>query len=349
MNAVLLTRDQFRELVFARDKHTCVHCGKPGVDAHHIMERRLFEDGGYYLENGVTLCPDCHLGAEDTTIAPDTLRLDAGITDEAGNPRALLPPHLEEGTYDKWANPVLPNGQRLIGELFHEPGVQRALRNHLYLFTDKVKYPKTLHWPSSPGLQNDDRVHTTIDQWNGLEVVVTEKLDGENTTMTRNYMHARSLEFSSHPSRAFIKAIWSRVAHDIPENFRVCGENVTAIHSIEYSGLDSYFYVFNIWQGQNCLSWDETSEYASLLDLPTVPVLYRGEWEEGLIDRIAGSLVPERQEGLVFRPTRGFTLREFPRLMAKWVRKGHVQTNEHWMNQPVRFNGLKNNTNGVSI
>jgi hypothetical protein len=297
------------------------------------MERRLFEDGGYRISNGISLCSDCHEAAEATTIDCATLRERAGIA------VPCLPPHFEaDGVYDKWGNGILPNGQRLQGELFLEPGVQKALRNKLYLFTDKVKYPKTFHWPSSPGLQNDDRMHTTTDQWDGLEVIVTEKLDGENTTMARDYMHARSLEFSTHPSRTFIKAIWSRVAHDIPENFRVCGENVTAVHSIEYHDLASYFYVFNIWHGQNCLSWDDTETYAGLLDLPTVPVLYRGVWEEGLIDSIASGLVPERQEGLVFRPTRGFTLREFPRLMAKWVRKGHVQTDEHWMSQPVRFN-----------
>ena len=336
MESLLLTRDEFREGVFTRDKHRCIACSQPGKDAHHIMERRLFKDGGYYLDNGVTLCSICHEEAEETVISCESLREFAGITN------VILPSQLEaDGIYDKWGNPVLPNGQRFRGELFDEEGVQRALRNKLYLFTDKVKYPKTFHWPTSPGLQNDDRMHTTTDQWNGLEIVVTEKLDGENTTMARDYMHARSLEFSTHPSRTFIKAIWSRVAHDIPNGFRVVGENVTAIHSIEYHDLASYFYVFNIWHGQNCLSWVETFEYASLLDLPTVPVLYRGVWSAALIDSLASSLVPERQEGLVFRPTRGFTLREFPRLMAKWVRKGHVQTDEHWMSQPVRLNHLK--------
>ena len=99
--------------------------------------------------------------------------------------------------------------------------------------------------------------------------------------------------------------------------------------------------MFNIWNGHKCLSWDETLEYACLLGLPVVPTLYRGMWEDGLIDHLTAQLNPERQEGLVFRPTNGFTLREFPRLMAKWVRRGHVQTSEHWMSQPVRFNHLK--------
>lgn len=42
----LLTRDNFREAVFARDNNTCVFCSLPAKDAHHIIERRLWKDGG---------------------------------------------------------------------------------------------------------------------------------------------------------------------------------------------------------------------------------------------------------------------------------------------------------------
>jgi len=48
-------RDQFREAVLSRDRHMCVVCGQPARDAHHIMERRLFPDGGYHLDNGASL------------------------------------------------------------------------------------------------------------------------------------------------------------------------------------------------------------------------------------------------------------------------------------------------------
>jgi 5-methylcytosine-specific restriction endonuclease McrA len=57
---MLLTRDEFRKQVFERDNYRCVICGaKNGdkhvkLDAHHIIERRLWADGGYYLENGAT-------------------------------------------------------------------------------------------------------------------------------------------------------------------------------------------------------------------------------------------------------------------------------------------------------
>ena len=41
----LLTRDEYREAVFARDKHRCVICDSPAVDVHHIVERKLWVEG----------------------------------------------------------------------------------------------------------------------------------------------------------------------------------------------------------------------------------------------------------------------------------------------------------------
>lgn len=56
-------RDNFRNGVFKRDNHKCVMCGKPAVDAHHIIDRHLMVNGSI-LENGISLCADCHWKAE---------------------------------------------------------------------------------------------------------------------------------------------------------------------------------------------------------------------------------------------------------------------------------------------
>ena len=334
--AILLSRDAFREGVFARDQHKCVHCGLPGKDAHHIIERRLFPDGGYYLANGVTLCERCHLGAEATLIDPETLRRDAGITE------SLLPPHFfPDGVYDKWGNQILDNGMRMRGELFEEEPVQKMLAPVMHLFSEKIKYPRTMHFPWSPNLQNDDRMLQTTEGWEGVEYVFTEKMDGEGTTFYNGELHARSLEFEQHPSRTFIKAIWAQCGYDIPKGYRVCGENLTAKHSIRYEGLTSYFEVFNIWNGLTCLSWDETLEWTALLGLQHVPVLHRGPYSDALCKEICATVHPEKQEGVVARPARAFHMREYPFIVGKYVRKGHVQTDQHWMSKPVEFNGLE--------
>ena len=333
----ILTRDQFREAVFTRDERLCVHCKKPGADAHHIIERRLFPNGGYYLSNGVTLCSECHLEAEATLISCETLRSDAGIT------TAVLPPHFfPDGIYDKWGNQILENGMRMKGELFEEEPVQKVLAPLMYLFSDKVKYPRTFHFDWSPNLQNDDRkLQNGTAGWEGVEYVFTEKMDGEGTTFYTDDLHARSLEFEAHPSRTFIKAIHAACGYDIPKGYRVCGENLTAVHSIKYVELPSYFMVFNIWNGLTCLSWDETVEWTRLLGLEHVPVLYRGPYSDELCQRICASVNLETEEGIVARPARAFHMREYPLVVGKYVRRGHVQTDQHWMSKPVEFNGLK--------
>ena len=333
----LLSRDQFRAAVFQRDGHKCVICGEPAKDAHHILERKLWgASGGYYLANGVSVCETHHLEAEATTLSCAQLRERAGIT------AFPLPEHLTEGDYDKWGNPILPNGLRLRGELFDDPSVQKVLGASLALFTDRVKYPRTFHLPSSPGASDDDKVLTDLSAFEGREVVVTVKMDGENTTMYPDYMHARSLDYSPHPSRSWIKGLHAAVGPNIPSGWRICGENLFARHSIEYANLSSYFQLFSVWNDRNeCLSWDETVQWAELLDLTTVPVLYRGPWTDDILHMMPAQHLGDTCEGYVVRLAGSFTYREFVRSVAKYVRAGHVQTDEHWKHQAVVPNGLR--------
>ena len=201
--STLLTREEFRRQVFARDGGRCVICGAAGEDAHHIVERRLFDDGGYYLDNGATLCAACHVRAEMTVIACDAIR--TAIHSGAGSGQVVLPPHLyPDQEYDKWGNPILPNGQRLRGELFDDGSVQKILAAGGVLgeFTTRVRYPRTYHLPWSPGATDDDRVLPDVRHFEGQEVVVTAKMDGEQTTMYTDYLHARSIDWSRHPSRS---------------------------------------------------------------------------------------------------------------------------------------------------
>lgn len=366
----LLTRDRFREAVFARDGHRCVICGQasstgpqPNVhgaklDAHHILERRLWPDGGYYVENGATVCEPCHMKCEQTLIDVERVRERVGIT------KPVIPPHLyRDQVYDKWGNPVLANGQRLRGELFDDESVQKVLAPVLHLFTNRVKYPRTYHLPWSPGATDDDRIMEDPDEcFGGREVIVTEKMDGENCTMYSDYIHARSLEYSSHPSRDRVKAMWAQVAHDIPKGWRVCGENLYAEHSIAYDDLSSYFQVFSIWNEKNvCLSWNETKEWARLLGFQTVSSIAGFTWQpeihvraEGAIRAITpqkfmgyewdqGSIANDRiSEGYVVRLAGEFHYKDFRKSVAKYVRKGHViHRDGHWVNRPVVPNKLR--------
>jgi hypothetical protein len=117
----LLTREKFKELVFKRDKHKCICCAQPAVDAHHLLERKLFTDGGYYLNNGVSLCAGCHLKAETTELTVEELRQKANII------ALVLPINFQASKkYDKWGNELL-DGNLIPGPLFNDKGCQTML------------------------------------------------------------------------------------------------------------------------------------------------------------------------------------------------------------------------------
>lgn len=342
MEPKLLTRDQFREGVFARDGHKCVFCDKPAKDAHHILERRLWPDGGYYLENGASVCEEHHLACERTEISVEDVRRACGIT------KVWVPPHLyDDHTYDKWGNPVLPDGKRGRGELFYDESVQKVLKEGgvLNLFTPYVKYPRTLHLPTSPGVHDDDKVMHDISAFEVGEVIITEKMDGENTTMYGDHIHARSIDSRGGEDRAWVKQLHSRLRYDIPAGWRICGENLWAEHSIHYDELKSYFYGFSVWDERNvCLNWDETMLYLDVLGITPVPVLYRGPYDASVIADLAKANEKQwaTREGFVIRVARSFTYAEFRKCVAKWVRNGHVQTTKHWrQGRAFTPNGLR--------
>jgi hypothetical protein len=343
----LLDRDSFRNGVFLRDGYKCVICGASGVrlDAHHIIERRLWDDGGYYLDNGATLCDEGlahHMRAEETVLTCDQIRTAANIK------RVIIPDHLyNDYNYDKWGNILNPDGSRTKGELFNDESVQKVLKagGVLDQFRAYVKYPRTYHLPWSPGLTDDDRMLPSTKIFEGREVVVTEKMDGENTTLYRDYMHARSLEEEHHESRGWVKKLHAEICWNIPEGWRICGENLYALHSVGYQNLLSYFLVFSIWDQNNiCQSWDDTVEYAAVLGLQMVPVIYRGIWDERLVKSFSDSIDTKKQEGYTVRVTDAFAYGSFRKSIAKWVRKGHVQTTHNWKMRSVVKNGLSHET-----
>lgn len=63
-----------------------------------------------------------------------------------------------------------------------------------------TKYPRTPHLPWSEGATSDDVFLNNCSHFEGKEVVVTEKLDGECTSMYHDKIHARSIDSRNHPS-----------------------------------------------------------------------------------------------------------------------------------------------------
>jgi hypothetical protein len=125
-------RDSVREQVFLRDNNKCVipWCVHNPDDAHHLIERKLWGDGdngGYLMDNLVSVCDIHHKLAENNTIMPQSLREWSGITN------IVLPngfdPKVE---YDKWGKELnLPN-------------------------RENIKYPHTPYLPFSPNSDEKD-------------------------------------------------------------------------------------------------------------------------------------------------------------------------------------------------
>lgn len=105
---ILLARSAFREAVFSRDRNRCVICGETkNLAAHHILDRKFFGDGGYYLDNGASLCEDCHLKAESSELSCSRIRAAIGIR------QAVLPFGWSSNfEYDKWGH--------VIGKVGHD-------------------------------------------------------------------------------------------------------------------------------------------------------------------------------------------------------------------------------------
>ena len=92
------------------------------------MERKLFDDGGYYLDNGAAVCEADHWRCETTEFSLEDVRLAANIS------RPVLPQGTpNEAILDKWGNRIWPSGMRSWGPLEHDTGARKALAHGGFL------------------------------------------------------------------------------------------------------------------------------------------------------------------------------------------------------------------------
>ncbi len=208
------------------------------------------------------------------------------------------------------------------------------------------KYPRSFHLPWSPGGTSDDKRLRDTGALVGVELVVTEKCDGSNLTYTRQSVFSRSHSGPpAHPSFDLAKATHGRLRHLVPAGLSVFCEYCFAVHSIAYGALPDASLVFGVRDDERGLwwAWDMVEAQAAELGLPTVPVLFRGRVEsERALRELTESLAAApsafggEREGVVVRPALEFPEGAFGQSLGKWVRAGHVQTDEHWLHQAIR-------------
>ncbi len=205
--------------------------------------------------------------------------------------------------------------------------------------TTRYKYPRTPHLPFSPAYNFDEEQLANLACFDREEIVITEKMDGENTTLYgTGGWHARGLDNNrKHESRDWIANYWSnKWGTGLSSGWRICGENLYAKHSIQYNDLIDYFYGISVWDENNiCKSWNETVVLFDSLGIPPVPTLYQGKFSFEAMTGVAAALRPD-QEGFVMRLAGEFDYQNFSSYVAKWVRANHVQTPEkHWFASKV--------------
>lgn len=212
------------------------------------------------------------------------------------------------------------------------------------------KYGRTYHFPFSPGTTSDDRInHTYWDDIKKIETLVhTEKLDGENNCLNQFGVFARSHAAPTTSAWTIqIRERWEMIKRDLGD-IELFGENLYAVHSIEYKQIESYYYIFAVRYLDKWLSWEEVKFYANLFDFPTVPELAVQpvinitkknlesqilEWADepsifGSIDTQLGQDCT--REGIVTRNIGEYPVSDFTHNVFKYVRRGHVKTGEHW-------------------
>lgn len=239
--------------------------------------------------------------------------------------------------------------------------------------SESRKYCRSLHAQISLGTTSDDRFMPNgyVEAFAQMdELVLTEKLDGQNNCFNKYGVFARShTSATTHPWDKPMRERWELIKNDL-NDLEIFGENMYGIHSIAYSQLESYFYVFAVREGDRWLSWEEVKFYAAMLDFPVVPELpirvrlkdfYQKNkdenqqlnvwisenlgmtWEESVetAGRLGGYDPTNGKacsEGFVIRNKNAFATNEGKIPVApnefnnlfKLVRKSHVKTDVHW-------------------
>lgn len=218
---------------------------------------------------------------------------------------------------------------------------------------DSPKYNRTFHLPWSKGCTNDDKMAASVEKLIGVPIVITEKMDGSNTSIEAAGCFSRSHAGApTHASFDGLKMLHAEVGYQIPPDMQFFGEWCFALHSIAYSELPGYFLLFGIRELDSedafWYAWEEVEEYSEYFELPTVPVLFKGTVSsEKELQQLVESFMTQPsacggiREGVVARVQREFKDSEFAECVMKCVRANHVQTSEHWKDQVIVRNKLK--------
>jgi RNA ligase len=219
---------------------------------------------------------------------------------------------------------------------------------------ESKKYNRTFHLPWSPGATDDDKIAIDVSALLNVPIVITEKMDGSNTSLEHDGCFARTHAGPPvHASFNGLKSLHASVKYIIEPGTQIFGEWCYALHSIAYSELPSYFMIFGVRHlnesgvKHQWGSWDDVNMWAKDLGISTVPELYTGIISsEKELKELTNSFMNQPsvcggiREGVVVRVASSFEDEVFSQSVLKCVRANHVQTSEHWKDQEIIKNKL---------
>lgn len=208
-----------------------------------------------------------------------------------------------------------------------------------------IKFPRT-HWlPIGEKPYKSERYLTDSELHRLLsgEVHVSEKLDGANVGIRffqgRLVLQKRGnfVEEGEHPQYGALKE-WAYRRYEsfskLPGDMVLFGEWLFAKHSIHYTKLPDYFFLFDIWLGDKFLPMNERDRTAEELSLITPPNLYQGRLSLRQIPKLIkkSHFSEETVEGIVVRSIEDANLR------GKHVRHDFIRGKEHWTSYNIERN-----------
>ena len=196
----------------------------------------------------------------------------------------------------------------------------------------KIKFPRTPHLPFSGSIGSDDLRIKDLSQFYGKDIIITEKMDGENISIYKDGWHARSLGSKHKDYHSYLQnKILPQIQAKLESNLRLVGEYLYKRHTIPYDDLEGFFELFAAVyardKGFEVQPWTFVQFCSGVLDIPTVPELIYikkfSQKDEKVLYDLVNSFERNGLEGFVIRNAARFPLEKWSENVAKYVRKGY--------------------------
>ena len=188
-----------------------------------------------------------------------------------------------------------------------------------------TRYPKTPHLPWSSVTDPDDIVLYSCNQFEKNDIVITEKMDGENCLITKNKILLKDRNIKKDVDEKLL-ANALQIQKRIGENTTVVIESLYHNLAINYNALESKIFGISYWEKDTCMSWDLTTTFFDSINIAHPPILYEGSWDmKVIIDLNSKISLSEFREGYVMRIKKEFQEKNFNSSIAKYVKPFFVQ------------------------